>query len=324
VRAVRCEVYGLPSSLVVRELPDPQPDRNQAVVAVEGSAINFPDSLFIQNKYQMSLPLPFTPGSEFAGVVLSVGSEVDSVSPGDRVMGSTLFGAYAEQIAVPAASLHRVPAGLDSTSAAAFQVTFRTAYHALRTVGGLESGQWAVILGAAGGVGTAAVDIAARLGARVVAVDRGLSRLKSCLDLGAAAVVDTETEDLKLRLRELTGAGADVVIDPVGGNVSEPALRSTCWGGRFVVLGFASGDIPSIALNLVLLKGVIIRGFQVGDLQQKMPIPYAAGEEELSRMVDGGLRPVVDRVVSLEGTADGMIALLNREVTGKVVINPRF
>ena len=324
MRAVRCEVYGPPSSLVVRELPDPEPGPGQVVIRIEGASINFPDSLFIQDKYQMSIPVPFTPGSEFAGVVLSVAPDVNSISPGDRVMGSTLYGAYAEQIAVPASSIHLVPSGLDTTSAAAFQVTFRTAYHALRTIGELESGQWAVILGAAGGVGTAAVDIAARLGARVVGVDRGLSRLRRCLDLGAEAVVDSGTEDLKVRMKELTGSGADVVIDPVGGDVTEQALRSTAWGGRFVVLGFASGDIPSIPLNLVLLKGVIIRGFQMGDLTKNVPAKYAAGEQELARLVEGGLRPVVDRVVPLEGTADGMTALLNRDVTGKVVVDPRL
>ena len=257
-------------------------------------------------------------------MVLSTGEGVESPRPGDRVMGSTLYGAYAEQVVVPATSVHSVPAGLNGPEAAAFQVTFRTAYHALRTIGGLQPGQWAVILGAAGGVGTAGVDIASRLGARVVAVDRGLARLRRCLDIGAEYLVDCETEDLKVRLKEITGAGADVVIDPVGGAVSEQALRSTAWGGRFVVLGFASGQIPSIPLNLVLLKGVVIRGFQMGDLTRFVPGDYAAGEKELAALVEAGLRPVVDRVVPLAGTGDAMDALLNREVTGKVVIDPRL
>ena len=324
MRAVRCEEYGPPSTLVVRDLPDLEPGPGEVVVAVEGAAINFPDSLFIKNEYQLSIPVPFTPGSEFAGVVLSTASDVESIKPGDRVMGSTLYGAYAEQVAVAASSVHRVPAGLDGPEAAAFQVTFRTAFHTLRTIGELQSGQWAVILGAAGGVGTAGVDIASRLGARVVAVDRGLVRLQRCLDIGAEALVDCETEDLKVRLKEITGSGADVVIDPVGGDVSEQALRSTTWGGRFVVLGFASGQIPSIPLNLVLLKGVVIRGFQMGDLTKYIPSRYADGERELAALVEGGLRPVVDRVVPLAETGDAMTALLNREVTGKVVIDPRI
>ncbi len=323
MRAVRCEAYGSPSTLVVRDLPDPEPGPGEVVVAVEAAAINYPDSLFIQNLYQRSIPVPFTPGSEFAGAVLSCAPDVERFQPGDRVMGTVLAGAYAEQIAVPAATLHKIPPGLDAPSAASFQVTFRTAYHALMTIGDLRPGQWAAILGAAGGVGTAAVDIAARLGARVVAVDRGLSRLQRCLELGADSVVDCETEDLKVRLKEITGRGADVVIDPVGGDVSEQALRSTAWGGRFVVLGFASGEIPSIPLNLILLKGPIVRGFQIGDLQQHMPEAYATSEEDLARLVKEGLRPVVDRVVSLASTGEAMMALLGREVTGKVVIDPR-
>jgi NADPH2:quinone reductase len=309
--------------LVVREIPDPEPGPGEAVVAIEAAAVNYPDSLFIQNLYQRSLPLPFTPGSEFAGSILSCASDVDMFRPGDRVMGTVLDGAYAEQIAVPATSLHRIPPGLDAPSAASFQVTFRTAYHALRTVGEVQSGEWVAILGAAGGVGTAAVDIAARLGARVVAVDRGLARLQRCLELGAESLIDTESEDLKVRLKEITGTGADVVIDPVGGEVSEQALRSTAWGGRFVVLGFASGTIPSIPLNLLLLKGPILRGFQIGDLPTHLSVAYEASEAGLAKLVEGGLRPVVDRVVPLADTGDAMMALLRREVTGKVVIDPR-
>ncbi|HVV31364.1 MAG TPA: NADPH:quinone oxidoreductase family protein [Mycobacteriales bacterium] len=322
MRAIRCEMYGPPSDLVLRELPDPEPAAGEVVIGIEGAAVNFPDSLFIQNRYQISVPVPFTPGSEFAGTVLAVAPDVTSVKVGDRVMGGAMTGAYAEKIAVPAAAVIPVPAGLDGPAAAAFQVTFRTAYHGLTTIGGLQPGRWVVVLGAAGGVGTAGVDIAVRLGAKVIAVDRGADRLERCRELGAEAIIDTDQEDLKARIKEVTGAGADLVIDPVGGDASEQALRSTAWGGRFVVIGFAAGDIPKIPLNLVLLKGVIIRGFEIRTLPDLLPDAYAAGEKELARMVGEGLRPLVAEVFPLARTADAMNAILERKVTGKVVIDP--
>jgi NADPH2:quinone reductase len=315
-------MYGPPSDLVLRELPDPEPAAGEVVIGIEGAAVNFPDSLFIQNRYQISVPVPFTPGSEFAGTVLAVAPDVTSVKVGDRVMGGAMTGAYAEKIAVPAAAVIPVPAGLDGPAAAAFQVTFRTAYHGLTTIGGLQPGRWVVVLGAAGGVGTAGVDIAVRLGAKVIAVDRGADRLERCRELGAEAIIDTDQEDLKARIKEVTGAGADLVIDPVGGDASEQALRSTAWGGRFVVIGFAAGDIPKIPLNLVLLKGVIIRGFEIRTLPDLLPDAYAAGEKELARMVGEGLRPLVAEVFPLARTADAMNAILERKVTGKVVIDP--
>jgi NADPH2:quinone reductase len=292
------------------------------VVRIEAASVNFPDSLFIEDKYQMSVPVPFTPGSEFAGTVLSAAPDVTSVHVGDRVMGAAVVGAYAEQIAVPATSLTPVPPGLDGAEAAAFQVTFRTAYHAVATIGGVRSGRWTVVLGAAGGVGTAAVDIAHRLGSRVIAADRGSTRLAVCKELGADEIIDCDTEDLKERIKEITGEGADLVIDPVGGDVSEQALRAIAWGGRFVVLGFASGDIPRIPLNLVLLKAPILRGFQIGTVSQHMPDEYAAGEKELARLVSEGLRPHVAAVFPLTETPEAMGAILERRVSGKVIIDP--
>jgi len=321
MRVVRCEVYGPPSELVVRDVPDPTAGPGEVVVRIEAAAVNFPDTLFIQNRYQVSLPVPFTPGSEFAGTVLSVASGVTSVRPGDRVMGTAMTGAYAEQIAVPASAVLPIPDGLTEREAAAFQVTFRTAYHALRTIGELRPGRWVVVLGAAGGVGTAAVDVAVRLGARVIAADRGSARLAGCLKLGAEAAIDCDAEDLKVRIKEITGGGADLVIDPVGGAVSEQALRSTAWGGRFVVVGFAAGEIPRIPLNLVLLKGVIIRGFEIRTLPDFLPEAYAAGERELQRLVSAGLRPLVAEAFPLDRTADAMNAVLQRKITGKVVLD---
>jgi NADPH:quinone reductase len=322
MRAVRCEAYGPPAGLVVREVPEPLPAAGEVLVAIDGAAVNFPDTLFIEDKYQVSLPLPFTPGSEFAGTVVALGAGVTSLREGDRVMGSAMTGAYAERIAVPVEATTPVPPGLEGPEAAAFLVTFRTAYHALRTIGDLQPGTWVAVLGAAGGVGTAAVDIAARLGARVIAVDRGSARLAACRDLGAEVLVDVDTEDLKVRLKEISGTGLDLVVDPVGGVVSEQALRAMSWGGRFVVIGFASGDIPRIPLNLVLLKGVVLRGFEIRTLPDLLPDAYAAGEEELRHLVAAGLRPLVAEVFPLARAADAMEAILQRRVTGKVVIDP--
>jgi NADPH2:quinone reductase len=321
MRAIRCEQYGPPSDLVLRDLPDPKAGAGEVVVRIEGASVNFPDTLFIQDKYQISVPTPFTPGSEFVGTVAEVAPDVVRVAVGDYVMGSAMTGAYAEQIAVPATSVRSVPAGLRGPEAAAFSVTFKTAFHALTTQGEFHVGDWVVVLGASGGVGTAAVAIATRLGGRVIAIDRGASRLEICRELGAVATVDFDTEDVKVRIKEITGGGADVVLDPVGGSVSELALRSTAWGGRFVVIGFASGDIPRIPLNLVLLKGVVIKGFEMRTFPQNRPEEYEAGEQRLEQMLAEGLKPVVGAVYSLGETIDALTAILDRKIVGKIVID---
>ncbi len=322
MRAIRCEQYGPPDALVLRELPDPEPGPGEVVVRIEGASVNFPDTLFIQNKYQVTVPVPFTPGSEFVGTIIKAAPDVEGKKVGDHVMGSTMVGAYAEQIALPATSVRPVPAGLSGPEAAAFSVTFRTAFHALLTQGEFQPGEWVVVLGASGGVGTAAVDLATRLGGKVIAVDRGASRLEICRELGAVATLDVDTDDVKTRVKEITGSGANVVLDPVGGEVSEQVLRSTAWGGRFVVIGFASGDIPKIPLNLVLLKGVVIKGFESRTFPEFRPVEHAAGEQRLEQMIAEGLRPVVGAVYPLEGTIDALNAILDRKITGKVVIDP--
>ena len=262
MKAIRCNPYGPPEGLTLEEVPDPVPAPGQAVVEVHAASVNFPDVLVIQDKYQVSLPPPFTPGSEFAGIVTAVGDGVRDVAPGDHVFGATFVGGFAEQT-VAAASLTRVPDGVDLHEAAAFGVVYTTAYHSLRSVADVKPGEWVVVLGAAGGVGLASVDVALQLGARVVAAASSAERLELCRERGAEGLIDYSTEDLKVRIREITGEGADVVIDPVGGPWAEQALRSTRWGGRFVTVGYASGEIPRIPLNLVLLKGMIIVGFEM-------------------------------------------------------------
>jgi NADPH2:quinone reductase len=309
--------------LVLREMPDPDPAAGEVVVRIDGASVNFPDTLFIQNKYQVTVPVPFTPGSEFVGTVIKAAPGLDGVKVGDYVMGGAMVGAYAEQIAVPATSVRPVPAGLSGAEAAAFGVTFRTAFHALVTQGEFQPGDWVVVLGASGGVGTAGVAIASRLGGKVIAVDRGASRLEICRHLGAVAMVDVDTDDVKTRIKEITGGGANVVLDPVGGDVSELALRSTAWGGRFVVIGFASGDIPKIPLNLVLLKGTVIKGFEMRTFPQYRPDEYAAGEAQLEQMIADGLKPVVGAVYPLDRTIEALNAILERKIAGKVVLDPK-
>ena len=224
VRAARCEEYGGPGNVVVRDIPDPVVTSGHVVVDVAAAAVNFPDLLFIANRYQVPAPLPFTPGSEFAGRVAGVGAGVTGLAAGDLVYGSTFTGAMAEKVLVKASAVAPVPPGLSLVEAAAFRVTYLTAYHALVTAGGLRPGQWVVVLGAAGGVGSASVDVAVRLGARVIAAASSPERLAVCEKLGAEAGIDYASEDLKQRIREITGDGADVVVDPVGDRWAEPGV----------------------------------------------------------------------------------------------------
>ncbi|HEY9565893.1 MAG TPA: NADPH:quinone oxidoreductase family protein [Nocardioides sp.] len=323
MRAVRCEAYGEPETLVLRELPDLTARPGQVVVDIHAAALNFPDVLTVADRYQVSTPVPFTPGSEFAGVVREVGDGVTEWSPGDRVLGARAVGAFAEQIAVSPADLRAVPDGLDLVHAAAFQVTFSTAYHSLVTAGGLQPGEWVVVLGASGGVGSATVDVAHRLGARVLAAASDLVRLELATRLGADAVIDYSTEDLKARIKEITGGGAALVVDPVGGEYAEQALRAIRWGGRFVSVGFAAGEVPRIPLNLVLLKNVTVRGMELRSWNQRMPEAFAAADAELARLVAEGMRPEVSRTHPLAETAQALAGVAGRRALGKTVINTR-
>lgn len=321
MRAVQCADYGPPSVLELREVPEPQVKPGKVVVAVSAAAVNFPDVLTVADRYQVRVPLPFIPGSEFAGRVLSVGEGVTGFAPGDEVMGSTHSGAFCEQVAVPASSLRPVPPGLSLAEAAAFGVTFSTAYHALTTIGEMSPGDWVVVLGAAGGVGTAAVDLAARLGGRVIAAASTPERVAIGRELGAQAGIAYDREDLKARIREITGgAGADVVVDPVGGPYSEQALRSVRWGGRFVCVGFAAGEIPRIPLNLVLLKGVQVRGFEIRTLADHRPDEVARSWPELAKLTAAGLRPRISEVLPLAEVVTALERVAARQAHGKIVL----
>jgi NADPH2:quinone reductase len=323
MRALRCHTYGPPESLTIDEGPDLVAGPGEVVVAVEAAAVNYPDVLIAANRYQISIPVPFTPGSEFAGRVDSVGEGVTGLAPGDAVHGSCFTGAFAEQVAVPAGALTRLPPGVDFAEAAAFSVVYGTAYHALRSVAECAPGEWVVVLGAAGGVGLAALDVALALGCRVLTAASSADKLAVCTARGAEAVVNYAEEDLKARIRALTGDGADVVIDPVGGPYSEAALRACRWGARFVTVGFAAGEIPRIPLNLVLLKGVIVKGFEIRTFAEHAPGPAARDRKELDELfATGALRPFVSRRYPLEQAAVALAEVAGRRAVGKVVIEP--
>ncbi len=323
MRALRCNEYGSTDVLVMEDLPDPVPGEGEVVVDVVAAAANFPDVLLIADQYQISVPVPFTPGSEFAGVVRLVGPGVSGVAVGDRVTGASMIGAFAEQILVPATSVHHVADAVDLRTAAAFGVAHRTAYLALRTMADVGPGDWVVVLGAAGGVGLATVELAHLLGARVLAAASTDEKLAVCLEKGAEVGVNYVTENLKERIKEITGGGADVVIDPVGGPWAEQALRSMTWAGQFVTVGFASGEIPRIPLNLVLLKGPVITGFTMQGITANRAEDVARHEAELWELLAAGkVVPHVGGVFPLEEGAQALIELAERRATGKVLVVP--
>ena len=322
MKAVLCRSYGPPESLVVEDVRPPTPRRGEAVISVKAAGVNFPDVLIIQNKYQVKPPLPFSPGSEAAGVVTAIGDGVDHVKIGDRVMAITGYGAFAEEIAVDSSTLLPIPDGMDFTTAAAFGLTYATSDHALRDRAALQSGETLLVLGAAGGVGIAAIEIGKALGARVIAGASSPDKLAVCRDHGADETIDYAAEDLRERIRQLTaGRGPDVIYDPVGGPYTEPALRSIGWRGRLLVVGFAAGDIPKIPLNLTLLKGCSIVGVYWGEFSRREPQRFAESMRQLARwFADGRLRPHVSATFPLDRAADALTLMAERKVKGKVVL----
>ncbi len=321
MRAALCRAYGAPEDLVVEEVPDLAPGPGQVLVRVHAAAVNFPDVLLIDGKYQVKIPPPFTPGSELAGEVIAVGENV-TLRPGQRVSATTFVGAFAEQALLHEAAVTAIPDSADFASAAAFGVTYRTAYHALRSIAEVQPGEWVVILGAAGGVGLAAVDLAVAMQARVLAAASSPEKLELCRRRGATATVDYDREDLKSRIRELTGDSARAVLDPVGGGYAEPALRALARGGTFVTLGYAAGAIPSIPLNLVLLKGITVRGMEIRTFMGDRPDDSARDMRELTEMfATGVIRPYIGARFPLADTAAALRLVADRKAVGKVVID---
>jgi NADPH:quinone reductase-like Zn-dependent oxidoreductase len=321
MRAVVCRTYGPPEHLFVDDVAEPTPGPGQLVVRVHAAAVNFPDVLLIEGKYQVKVPVPFTPGSEAAGEVVTADAGVP-FRPGDRVFGATPTGAFAELALLDAHAAWPIPDGADFAEAAAFGVTYRTAYHALRSVAQVAEGDWVVILGAAGGVGQAALDLAVAMRARVLAAASTEEKLAVCRRRGAQATVDYEREDLKSRIRELTDGAARGVIDPVGGRYAEQALRGLARGGVFVTLGYAAGAIPAIPLNLILLKDITIRGMEIRTFTSNHPNDAARDMRELQEMfADGRIRPHIGARFPLSDTAAALRHVAARKAIGKVVID---
>jgi len=323
MRALLCHEHGPPESLRLEEVSDPDPPgEGQVSVRVQACGLNFPDTLIIRGLYQFAPPFPFSPGGEIAGVVDGVGPGVDGLREGDRVFGMTGWGGLAERMLLGADKVVPVPDGMDMDVAAAFTMAYGTTIYALEDRARLTPGQALLVLGAAGGVGLAAVELGRALGADpIVAAASTQEKLDVARAHGATAVIDYATEDLKRRARELTGGGADVVYDPVGGAHAEPALRAIGWGGRYLVVGFASGDIPAIPLNLVLLKSCQVVGVFWGAFTARDP---GRNREHLERLLgwvrDGTLCPRISHRYPLEDAAKGIRDLMERRVIGKAVV----
>jgi NADPH2:quinone reductase len=321
VRAALCRHYGGPEVVEVTDVPAPELGPGQVRVRVHVGAVNFPDVLVMANTYQVSVPVPFVPGSEYAGVVAEVGDGAGGLVVGDRVFGSMIVGAFAEEVVVAPTSLNRTPDGVDDRTAAAFGVAYKTAYHVLRSVAALQPGEELVVLGAGGGVGSAAVQLGAALGATVTAVASSPEKLDAARACGAKRLVDHRAGDLRQALRDALPDGADVVVDPVGGDLAEPALRALRYGGRFVTVGYASGSIPRIPLNLVLLKGVAVLGFQFGPFAVHHPEDMARNDRELLELlVAGTAAPLIGATFELEEAAAALAQVAEGRAVGKVLV----
>jgi NADPH2:quinone reductase len=317
-RAAVCPEYGPPEIVRIEEWPSQPLEAGQVRVRVSAAAVNYPDVLLVANQYQIRVPPPFVVGSEFAGVVVEVAGAAGDFAVGDRVTGTQMFGAFAEEVAVPIQALAAIPDGVDNRTAAAFGVAHRTAYHSLRSVARVRSGDAVIVLGAGGGVGLAAVQLAVALGANVTAVASSTEKLNAAASYGAAQVVNHRSGDLRAALRDALPDGADAVIDPVGGDLSEPALRSLRRGGRFVTVGYASGVIPAIPLNLVLVKGVAVLGFQFQDVARD---EFVRNEDELRELlVTGKVAPHIGAVYPLAETSSALRQVADGKAVGKVLI----
>lgn len=322
MKAVLCKKYGPPDQLVVEDVPSPKPGKGQVVVSVKAAGVNFPDILIIEGKYQFKPEPPFSPGGEVAGIVKEVGEGVTGAKAGDRVIASSTWGGFAEEMVVDAGRLVPLPAGFDYVPASAFILTYGTSYHALKDRARLSPGETLLVLGASGGVGLAAIQLGKAMGARVIAAASSDAKLEVCKANGADELINYAGEDLRSRVKAITqGRGLDVVYDPVGGPYSEPALRDMAWNGRFLVVGFAAGEIPRIPLNLTLLKGCSIVGVFWGDFTRKEPERNRSNNEELMQLyLQGRIRPHIHATYPLDRAAEALGEVLNKRVSGKIVL----
>ncbi|QFU76440.1 NADPH:quinone oxidoreductase family protein [Halioglobus maricola] len=323
MKAVVCKELGLPDKLSLEmDWPEPTPGEHEILVDVKAAGLNFPDVLMIQGKYQMQPEMPFIPGGECAGVVREVGESVTRYKPGDKVIVAAGIGAFSEVAVVHELGAFPVPENLSFEQAAGVCITYFTSYYALKQRAEIKAGETLLVLGAAGGVGSTAVELGKLMGAKVIAAASSDEKLELCKQLGADELINYSEVDLKTAVKELTdGKGVDVVYDPVGGDYSEPAVRSMAWNGRYLVIGFASGPIPSIPLNLTLLKGCSIVGVFWGRFSGEDPGIQMENTKELWALFEEGkLNPVVTDCFPLEQYEDAFNCLIDRKARGKVIL----
>jgi NADPH2:quinone reductase len=326
MRAVLCEAFDArPEALAIRDVPDPQPDPGEVVIAAEACGVNFPDSLIIQGRYQVKPALPFSPGFEVAGTVAAIGAGVTGLRPGMRVAGHPLYGCFAERVVVPATRVFPIPDVMDSVTAAGFLIPYGTSYNALKDRAQLRAGETLLVLGAAGGIGLTAVELGNRMGARVIAVASSAEKLALCKRYGAHETLDysqLSIDAARVRIRELTdGRGVDVVYDPVGGAWAEPMVRSLAQFGRYLTVGFAAGEIPKVPLNLLLLKIASVVGSYWGPFIDARPDDNARNMAELFEWyAQGKITPHISQTYPLERVADAIEHVKQRRALGKTVL----
>ncbi|MFI8380740.1 NADPH:quinone oxidoreductase family protein [Pseudomonas sp. NPDC079086] len=325
MKAVLCKAFGPAETLVLEEIASPEAKKNEVLLQVHAAGVNFPDTLIIEGKYQFKPPFPFSPGGEASGVVTAVGEKVSHLKVGDRVMALTGWGSFAEEVAVPGYNVMPIPASMDFASAAAFGMTYGTSMHALKQRGNLQPGETLLVLGASGGVGLAAVEIGKAMGAKVIAAASSAEKLEVAKAAGADELINYSESNLKDEVKRLTGGqGADVIYDPVGGDLFDAAIRSIAWNGRLLVVGFASGRIPELPVNLPLLKGAAVVGVFWGSFAQRQPQDNAANFQQLFAWhAEGKLKPLVSQTFPLAQAAEAINTLGQRKAVGKVVVQVR-
>lgn len=323
MKAIVCNQFGLPNTLGYTDVETPQPKEGEVLISVKACSVNFPDTLIIQGKYQFRPAFPFSPGSDIAGIVEKLGENVQHLKVGDTVVGFVPFGGFAEKAIVKAKDCFPKPKGMSMVHASAFLLAYGTSYHALKDRANLQKGETILILGASGGVGLTALELAKLMGAKVIAAASTNEKLELCKQFGADEVINYTTESLKDRVKEITnGKGVDVIYDPVGGHFSELALRAIAWKGRHLVIGFANGEIPKIPINLTLLKGASIVGVFWGAFAQKEPKKSLENIQQLlTWFVKGELKPHIDKVYVLENAPKALEDMMQRKTKGKIVID---
>jgi NADPH2:quinone reductase len=325
MKAILCTAFGPPSDLVLADVASPAPGPSDVKIAIEAAGLNFPDVLIVQGKYQSKPPFPFSPGAEVAGTVIEVGERVTSVKPGDRVMALCSVGGFAEEVSTAEASVFKIPDGMSFEDAAAFPLTYGTTYHGLVDRGALRSGETLLVTGAGGGVGLAAVQLGAALGARVIAAAGSREKLDAAVGSGATETIDYTTESLVDRVKALTNdTGADVIYEAVGGDVFDACLRGLAWGGRLLIIGFAGGRIPEIPANRLLLKGASAVGVFWGAFAARSPAANRANFERLFELVaSGALAPKIGARYPLANVAQAMEDMADRKIVGKAIVTTR-